>query len=85
MHEGGLQVGTCKYMIPSHTGSLTYSCVEALDHAEDDLLLKLKEQDVHAFITDARDEGGIILVHCMVSRASHCMRAVHSNSFKTRV
>jgi hypothetical protein len=55
------------YMTPSHNESLKYCCVEALDHEGEDLLAKLKERDVHTFISEAREAGGVILVHCYVS------------------
>lgn len=67
MHGSCVQVGTHKYMYPSHDGPLTYCCIEALDHEGEDLLAKLKERDVHTFISNARKEGGILLVHCYVS------------------
>jgi len=63
----GVQVGASAYMTPSHEGALRYCCIKAVDHEGEDLLIKLKQQDVHSFISDARSEGGIVLVHCLVS------------------
>lgn len=67
-----VQVGASAFMTPSHKEELRYCCIQAMDHEGEDLLAKLKQQDVHGFISQAKEEGGIVLVHCLagVSRSA---------------
>ena len=57
-------------MSPTHGGALSYCCIRALDFEGEDLLSKLKAENVHDFIDKVRAAKGKVLVHCFVSFSS---------------